>query len=103
MQQSLFKEYSMQDIRRLGEEKSKQNLLLLIDLYKNYDCNIEMKREIVSSIGRQKEDEIVYAFLNDNVFKTGYMELVYQMYRTCLFWNWGKKFIIFLIMKLSKK
>jgi len=110
MQQSLFKEYSMQDIRRLGEEKSKQNLLLLIDLYKNYDCNIEIKREIVSSIGRQKEDEIIYTFLNDNVFRTGYMELVYQMYRTCLykskntnFLELGKKIYDFFDNEVIKK
>lgn len=93
MQQNLFKEYSIQEIKKLGEEKSKQNLMLLIDLYKNYNCSIDVKREIVSSIGRQNEDEKVYAFLKDNVFKTGYMELVYQMYRTCLYKSKDEKFL----------
>ena len=78
-------QYTLHDIRDLGATKSKENLELLIQLYKNYDCDIEIKREIISSIGRQTDYALVSEFIKENVFTVGYMELVYQMYRTCLY------------------
>src|SRR5574344_378748 len=75
---------TINDIKKLGAERSIHNLNLLIKLYTKIE-NIELKREIVSSIGRQKNNQVILDFLKNNVFICGYMDLVYQMYRTCLY------------------
>ena len=53
-------------IKSLGNEKSNENLLLLIELYKDKSVSLELKREIVSSIGRQNDKEIVAEFIKNN-------------------------------------
>ena len=75
---------SIQYIKSLGKEKSIENFNLLIKLF-NDNLPIDVKREIVSSIGRQNESDLVYNFLIENAFSAHPMELVYQMYRTCLY------------------
>jgi len=75
---------SINDIKKLGLEKSDQNLYKLIRLFEKIN-SIELKREIVSSIGRQDNYQAVFAFIKENVYNCGYMDLVYQMYRTCLY------------------
>ena len=45
------------EIKKLGKEKSKKNLKKLIELYYNTE-KIELKREIVSSIGHQNKTDI---------------------------------------------
>ena len=87
------------EIKKLGKEKSKKNLKKLIELYHNTE-KVELKREIVSSIGRQnkKDIETVYKFIKDNVFKKNYMDVIYQFYRTVLY-NYSD----FRFMKLGEK
>ncbi|MEI0524629.1 site-specific DNA-methyltransferase [Brachyspira murdochii] len=77
--------YTLSDIKELGLKKSDGNLDLLISMFNSDNFNIELKREIVSSIGRQKNDEKILNFIKNNVYSCNIMELVYQMYRTCLY------------------
>lgn len=87
------------EIKKLGKEKSKKNLKKLIDLYYNTE-KIELKREIVSSIGRQNKTDIetVYNFIKDNVFEKNYMDVIYQFYRVILY-----NYFDFRFMKLGEK
>ena len=77
-------DYSVAQIKNLGLVRSSENLQTLLKLYDEV-TDIEVKREIVSSIGRQRDDKIIFDFISANVFDCGFMELVYQMYRTCLY------------------
>ena len=72
------------EIKNLGLIRSAENLKTLLELY-NTVTDIELRREIVSSIGRQKENEIILEFIRGNVYQCGFMDVVYQMYRTCLY------------------
>lgn len=76
---------SIEKIKKLGAEKSEQNLDILEELYNKISDNILLKREVVSSIGRQYNENRVIDFIKSNVFDCGCMDLVYQMYRTCLY------------------
>lgn len=80
-----LEDLSVEKVKKLGIQRSKENLDTLFYAYDNIKNNIDVKREIVSSIGRQKDNERIYSFIERNVFKCGYMDLVYQMYRTCLY------------------
>lgn len=75
---------SLLEIKRLGKEKCSENLDKLLKLY-DIVSDIDIKREIVSSIGRQRDDERIFNFINSNVFDCKCMDLVYQMYRTLLY------------------
>lgn len=81
---SLFEIPNIANIKKLGLEKSDTNLDFLIKLFYE-DTDIELKREIISSIGRQNNDNIVYEWLLKEAFNGHYMELVYQMFRTTLY------------------
>lgn len=73
-------------IKSLGKERSEENLSLLIELYNNNEISLDLKREIVSSIGRQKNKEKVADFIEHNFKSTNNsMDIVYQLYRTCLY------------------
>ena len=79
-------------IKTLGKERLEENLDILLKLY-HQDHPIEIKREIVSSIGRQKDKQRVYEFIAEHAFqKATYMELIYQMYRTTLYNYKDEKF-----------
>ncbi len=78
---------SVEYIKSLGLNKSEDNLAFLLNLFQNKNLDIDVRREIVSSIGRQDNDSVILNFINQNVFDCGYMDLVYQMYRTCLYKN----------------
>ena len=82
---------NIEEIKLLGKEKSESNLEYLIDLYKE-DIPVELKREVVSSIGRQENDTMIYNFINENAFKKNYMDVIYQMYRTTLYKSNEDKF-----------
>jgi DNA modification methylase len=71
-------------IKNLGLEKSDANLEHLIYLF-HQDLGIDLKREIVSSIGRQTNSKKIYDFISQEVFNNHYMEVVYQMFRTVLY------------------
>lgn len=80
------KGYTLAFIKALGKEKSKKNLSKLIDMYTNEELEIDLRREVVSSIGRQNDNDRIFAFIQKNVFDTRVvMTCVYQMYRTCLY------------------
>lgn len=80
----LDKKYTLLEIKRLGLIKSEENIDILLSIFYD-DYNIELKREIVSSIGRQNNDYKILDFIKNNVYSSNFMELVYQMYRTCLY------------------
>ena len=80
----LEKRYTLLEIKELGLIKSEENIDILLSIFYD-DYNIELKREIVSSIGKQKNDYKILKFIEDNVYNCGFMDLVYQMYRTCLY------------------
>lgn len=73
-------------IKSLGKERSETNLDLLITLYYDNSISLELKREIISSIGRQDNDEKIASFIENN-FKSSKnsMDMVYQFYRSCLY------------------
>ena len=77
-------EITIEYIKKLGLERKESNLNYLIKLFYE-DFEIEIKREIVSSIGRQRQNDKIYKFLNKEAFNNHYMELVYQMFRTALY------------------
>lgn len=74
---------SVEKIKELGKNKSKENFDILIEMY-NSDIPVEEKREVISSIGRQKDKDLIYSFLEKNAFKKNYMDVIYQMFRTTL-------------------
>jgi len=77
--------YSIEQIKALGKDKSDENLDILLKMY-GENLPVDIKREVVSSIGRQKDLDRVFLFIQDNVFnKLIIMEYVYQMFRTCLY------------------
>lgn len=80
-----IKDLTIEKIKNLGVRKSDENMELLLNIYNKLGTDIDLKREVVSSIGRQKNNEKILHFIEDNVYKCGYMDLVYQMYRTCLY------------------
>jgi DNA modification methylase len=75
---------TIEEIKKLGKNKNKENFLYLLELYKK-DFSAEIKREIISSIGRQNEIKEIYCFIQENYKKCSCMDYVYQMYRTCLY------------------
>lgn len=75
---------TIQEIKNLGKNKSIQNFDILLN-YFSQNLPIDIKREIVSSIGRQIDNNLIYNFLENNAFSSHPMELIYQMYRTCLY------------------
>ena len=77
-------EITIEYIKKLGLERKESNLNYLIKLFYE-DFEIEIKREIVSSIGRQKQNDKIYDFLSKEAFNNHYMEVVYQMFRTALY------------------
>lgn len=77
--------HTIESIKSLGKERSNENLDYLLKLYKS-DINLDLKREIVSSIGRQNNYDKIIEFINEEAFNDkNPMELIYQMFRTCLY------------------
>lgn len=77
--------YSIEYIKSLGLNKSDNNLKLLIDIF-NESNDVDIKREVVSSIGRQNDLDGIYRFISEYAFKkSSIMEYIYQMFRTCLY------------------
>lgn len=75
---------SLLEVKELGKNKCSENLTKLLKLY-DVVSDIDIKREIVSSIGRQKDYDSVYDFIKNNIYDCNCMDLVYQMYRTLLY------------------
>lgn len=80
------KTYSLEYIKALGKEKSDSNLELLIEIFNQNNISVDIKREVVSSIGRQQNLDKIYKFIAEYAFKKStIMEYIYQMFRTCLY------------------
>ena len=75
---------TLESIKKLGLARSESNLENLLKLFYE-DFEIELKREIISSIGRQKNNDKIYEFLAKEAFGKHYMEVIYQMFRTALY------------------
>ena len=75
--------YSVEQVKALAKDNTSFDTLIKI-FRGNYP--IDIKREAVSSIGRQQDSEKIYNFLKSEAFnKANPMELIYQMFRTCLY------------------
>lgn len=75
---------TVEEIKELGAKKDEQSLEVLLRIYP-LGLSIDLKREIVSSIGRHPNLNAVFLFLNKEAFEKNVpMEVIYQMYRTCL-------------------
>ena len=75
--------YSIEQVKALAKDDTKFDILLKIF---TGDYPIDIKREAVSSIGRQSENGKIYNFIQSEAFnKANPMELIYQMFRTCLY------------------
>lgn len=73
-------------IKSLGKDRSDSNLSLLIDLYNDANLSLELKREVISSIGRQNDKAKIANFIEENFKKPlNSMDMIYQFYRTCLY------------------
>lgn len=83
-QSPIKSQITIEFIKKLGLEKSEENLSKLIDLFYN-TAEIELKREITSSIGRQENSDRIFEFLQKEAFEKHYMEVIYQMFRTALY------------------
>lgn len=77
--------YSVEDIKALGKLRTADSLDKLLEIFRE-NLPVDVKREVVSSIGRHNDNSRVYEFVSSEAFsKTHPMELVYQMFRTCLY------------------
>lgn len=73
-------------IKNLGKEKSEDNLHKLFNFYNDENLSLELKREVVSSIGRQNNKNAILDFIRKNYKSVkNSMDVVYQFYRTCLY------------------
>lgn len=79
------------EVKSLGKEKNSKNLDKLLYLYEVVS-DIDIKREVVSSIGRQKDNKRILNFIKKNIYTCKCMDLVYQMYRTILYKQSIKEF-----------
>ncbi len=82
---------TIEKVKALGKEKSEENFDRLLELY-NSELAIPIKREVVSSIGRQKNKERIYQFISERAFEKTYMEFIYQMFRTTLYHSKDERF-----------
>ena len=78
--------YSVEQIKAMGKNRTKENFSALIRLFFAAVLPLEIKREIVSSIGRYDYDNEIFDFISREAFNTNNpMEVIYQMFRTCLY------------------
>jgi len=75
---------TVEKAKKLALNRSDETLKLLIDYYHKED-KVEVRRELVSSIGRQNNKDMIFKFLSDNMLKEPVTEVAIQMYRTILY------------------
>lgn len=83
--------HTIKSIKDLGKSKKDENFDILLEIYQN-ENDVDLRREVVSSIGRQKDSTRIYNFIIDNYKKEKFMDVVYQMYRTILYKQSDEKF-----------
>ncbi len=77
--------YSVEQVKAIGRERTPKSFERLLDIFGS-DESIEVRREAVSSIGRHSDRDKIYDFVSREAFsKANPMELIYQMFRTCLY------------------
>lgn len=77
--------YTVEDIKALGKLRTADSFDKLLEIFRE-DVPVDVKREVVSSIGRHSDNSRVYEFVSTEAFSNAHpMELVYQMFRTCLY------------------
>ena len=78
--------YSIEQIKAMGKNRSRENFSRLLHLFFIPVLPLEIKREIVSSMGRYDYNNDIYDFISIEAFNNNnHMELIYQMFRTCLY------------------
>ena len=78
--------YSVEQIKAMGKNRTKENFSALIRLFFAAVLPLEIKREIVSSIGRYDYGDEIFDFISREAFNANNpMEVIYQMFRTCLY------------------
>ena len=77
--------YSVEKVKAIGKLRKPESFDTLLEIFRS-DKNIDVRREAVSSIGRHNDSDRIYDFLKGEAFsKNNPMELIYQMFRTCLY------------------
>lgn len=75
----------IKSIKEIGRDKKDENFQLLLNIYYDLGTSLECRTEVVSSIGRYGPLPKVFSFIEENFKNTNNnMDMVYQMYRTCL-------------------
>ena len=78
--------YSVEQIKAMGKNRTKENFSALIRLFFAAVLPLKIKREIVSSIGRYDYGDEIFDFISREAFNANNpMEVIYQMFRTCLY------------------
>ena len=81
------KKVTIEFLKKIGKAKPLDEFQNLIELFSEEE-DVNIKRELTSTICRYHsvlKDEVL-EFIERNVFKSQYMEIVYQMYR-CILYN----------------
>ncbi|MBQ7545055.1 MAG: site-specific DNA-methyltransferase [Synergistaceae bacterium] len=77
--------YSVEQVKAIGKERTSESFSLLLEIFGS-STDIDIRREAVSSIGRHTDNSRIYDFISREAFKKDNpMELIYQMFRTCLY------------------
>ena len=77
--------YSVEQVKAIGKERTSDSFKKLLDIF-NSDAPLDIKREAVSSIGRHSDNDKIFDFVRSEAFNSSNpMELIYQMFRTCLY------------------
>ena len=77
--------FSVDQIKAMGKNRTRENFATLIRLFSGSVAPLEIKREVVSSIGRYDYDNEIFDFISREAFTSHPMEVIYQMFRTCLY------------------
>lgn len=77
--------YTVENVKALAKVRTPESFDTLLEIFRS-DENIDVRREAVSSIGRHNDSTRIYSFLREEAFsRDNPMELIYQMFRTCLY------------------
>ena len=77
--------HTVESIKALGKSRTPDSFNTLLAVFSE-SLPIDVKREVVSSIGRYCDNDRVYEFVSREAFNESHpMELIYQMFRTCLY------------------
>ena len=77
--------YTVEKVKALAKVRTPESFDTLLEIFRS-DENIDVRREAVSSIGRHNDSTRIYDFLREEAFsRDNPMELIYQMFRTCLY------------------